>query len=305
LTWQSNMTRAQKKQYVIQLHKEGKDFKQIAQLAHMSLRDITAIIKEHQDKIERENGQLEELDNIKSKSKTTQAIKMFSEGKSPTDVVIELDLSPEEVRMIYRQYLETKNMYDFLQVYCQIKNSRYSISSFLRLHKIIEDLGMGEQQLINVLNLANHNQLELLQSKVEYLLNDVNMLTAEKTKCTNHLAILNDRRDQYMREEYMHESYLAQLREEISYLENQSRLPRLENRISGLPYNAEMYSTSSVNSSEVSTYVEDYIHPIPEDRSITPVPSNTGLATSDSSSKLIEDIAWKIFDASADDARIS
>jgi hypothetical protein len=253
---------------------------------------------------QRENGQLEELDNIKSKSKTTQAIKMFSEGKSPTDVVIE-DLSPEEVRMIYRQYLETKNMYDFLQVYCQIKNSRYSISSFLRLHKIIEDLGMGEQQLINVLNLANHNQLELLQSKVEYLLNDVNMLTAEKTKCTNHLAILNDRRDQYMREEYMYESYLAQLREEISYLENQSRLPRLENRISGLPYNAEMYSTSSVNSSEVSTYVEDYIHPIPEDRSITPVPSNTGLATSDSSSKLIEDIAWKIFDASADDARIS
>jgi hypothetical protein len=298
------MTRAQKKQYVIQLHKEGKDFKQIAQLAHMSLRDITAIIKEHQDKIERENGQLEELDNIKSKSKTTQAIKMFSEGKSPTDVVIELDLSPEEVRMIYRQYLETKNMYDFLQVYCQIKNSRYSISSFLRLHKIIEDLGMGEQQLINVLNLANHNQLELLQSKVEYLLNDVNMLTAEKTKCTNHLAILNDRRDQYMREEYIHESYLAQLREETSYLENGSKLPRLENRISGLPYNAEMYSTSSAYSNRTSTYIEDYIYPIPADRSIRPVPSNTELA-SDNSSKLIEDIAWKIFDASADDVSYS
>jgi hypothetical protein len=125
------MTRAQKKQYVIQLHEEGKDFKQIAKLAHMYLRDITAKIKEHQDKIERENGQLEELDNIKSKSKTTQAIKMFSEGKSPTDAVIELDLSPEEVRMIYRQYLETKNMYDFLQAYDQIKHSRYSISSFL------------------------------------------------------------------------------------------------------------------------------------------------------------------------------
>jgi hypothetical protein len=181
---------------------------------------------------------------------------MFSEDKSPTDVVIELDLSPEEVRIIYRQYLETKNMYDFLQVYDQIRNSRYSISSFLRLHKIVEDLGMREQQIINVLNLANHNQLELLQSKVEYLLNDVNMLTAEKTKCTNHLAILNDRRDQYMREEYMHESYLAQLREEISSLENQSRLPRLENRISGLPYNAEMYSISSAYS-RTSTYIED------------------------------------------------
>ena len=71
---------------------------------------------------------------------------------------------------------------------------------------------MGRQQLINVLNLANHNQLELLQSKVEYLANEVNMLTDEKTKCTNDLAILNDRRDEYMKAEYMHELRLQQLR---------------------------------------------------------------------------------------------
>jgi hypothetical protein len=148
--------------------------------------------------------------------------------------------------MIYRQYLETKNMYDFLQAYDQIKHSgRYSISSFLRLHRIIEDLGMGEQQLINVLNLANHNQLEHLQWKVEYLRSEAKMLIDEKTKCTNDLAILNDRRDQYMKEEYMHEGYLAQLREDISYLENRSGLPKLENRISGLPYNAEMYLGSA------------------------------------------------------------
>jgi hypothetical protein len=47
----------------------------------------------------------------------------------------------------------------------------------------------------------------------------------------------------------MHEAYLAQLREDISYLENQSGLPRSENRISGLPYNAEMYSKFDAYSS--------------------------------------------------------
>jgi hypothetical protein len=103
-----------------------------------------------------------------------------------------------------------------------------------------------------------------------------------------------------MREEYMYESYLAQLREEIANRENQSGLPRLENRISGLPYNAEMYSKFGAYSSRASTYIEDYIHPITEDRSITPVPSDMGLTGSDSSSTLIEDIAWKIFNASAD-----
>jgi hypothetical protein len=108
-----------------------------------------------------------------------------------------------------------------------------------------------------------------------------------------------------MKEEYMHEAYLAQLREDISYLENRSGLPRLENRISGLPYNTEMYSKFDAYSSRKSTYIEDYIHPIHEDRSIRPVPSNMAPSGDDSSSNLIEDIVWKIFNASADCVGIS
>jgi prefoldin subunit 5 len=74
---------------------------------------------------------------------------------------------------------------------------------------------MGEQQIINVLNLAKYNQLELLQSKVEYLANEVKMLEEEKTKCTNDMAILNNRRDEYMKAEYVYTSHLQQLGEEI------------------------------------------------------------------------------------------
>ena len=67
---------------------------------HMSFRDIGVIINKWK---ERERGQLEEND-IKSKSKTTQAIKLFSEGKTTVDVVIALDLPADQVRAIYRQY---------------------------------------------------------------------------------------------------------------------------------------------------------------------------------------------------------
>ena len=63
---------------------------------HMSFRDISAIINKYKEKIERENGQMEEKDDdIKSKSKTTQAFKLFSEGQKPTQVVIELDIKYE------------------------------------------------------------------------------------------------------------------------------------------------------------------------------------------------------------------
>ena len=86
---------------MIQLYEEDKNYKEIAKLTHKSIRDISDIIKRRQENIERENGQLEETNgdyDIKSKSKNTQAIKMFSDGNSPTDVVIELDLSPVRSR---------------------------------------------------------------------------------------------------------------------------------------------------------------------------------------------------------------
>jgi hypothetical protein len=117
------MTRDQKKQYVIQLHKENKNIRDINKLTHMSFRDIGAIIKEYEDGVERENGQLEERnDDTKSKSKTTQAIKLFSEDKNLVDVVITLDLQPDEVRDIYRQFLQLQNMHELVRVFDEMQN---------------------------------------------------------------------------------------------------------------------------------------------------------------------------------------
>jgi hypothetical protein len=74
--------------------------------------------------VERERGQLEKKDDYdtESKSKNTQAIKMFSEGKILVDIVIVLDLPPDEVREIYRQFLELNNMYKLGEVYDEMQN---------------------------------------------------------------------------------------------------------------------------------------------------------------------------------------
>ncbi|MGB7956065.1 MAG: hypothetical protein WCF23_18995 [Candidatus Nitrosopolaris sp.] len=119
----SNMTRAQKEQYVIELYKQDKTIREITQPAHMSPRDIGVIIKKVKLGVERERGQLEEKDDyeIELKSKITQAIKMFSEGKKQVDVAIELDLPADEVREIYRQFLELKNMYKLVEVYDEVE----------------------------------------------------------------------------------------------------------------------------------------------------------------------------------------
>jgi hypothetical protein len=74
------MNRVEKEEYVIQLYRENKSTREIAKLTHMSFRDIVAIIKKVKLEADGERGQLEEDDDIKSKSKTTQAIKL---GNTP------------------------------------------------------------------------------------------------------------------------------------------------------------------------------------------------------------------------------
>ena len=50
------MTRDQKERYIIELYQQGKTIREIAQLTHMSFRDIGAITNKHKDRIERENS---------------------------------------------------------------------------------------------------------------------------------------------------------------------------------------------------------------------------------------------------------
>jgi predicted nucleic acid-binding Zn-ribbon protein len=61
----------------------------------------------------------------------------------------------------------------------------------LKLHKIVKDLGLGEKEIIKVLELAKHNELERLQWKVEYLRNEVEMLENQKWNSTNQILRLN------------------------------------------------------------------------------------------------------------------
>jgi hypothetical protein len=98
-------------------------------------------------------------------------------------------------------------MYELAEVYEEI---RPYLPSFLRLHKILNDRGMGEQEIINVLELANNHQLEHLQWKVEYLRNDIDMLEIQKTKSANHLLNLNRRFDEFQGTLSRYESSLPQ-----------------------------------------------------------------------------------------------
>ena len=185
------MNREEREEYVVQLYKENNSIREIARLVHMSFRDIGVIINKAKLQSERERGYTTDEE---PRSPESKAFKMFSEGKSPVEVAIQLDLAADRVRAIYREYWELTGRYRLAQIY---DDARYDLHGLLRLHKIVKDLGMEENDVIKVLELAKHNELERLQWKVEYLRNEVNMLEMEKWKSTNQILKLNRMIDEF------------------------------------------------------------------------------------------------------------
>jgi hypothetical protein len=112
---------------------------------------------------------------------------LFSELNSPVEVAIALDLPVDQVRSIYREYWELDGMYSLAQIY---EEAKYDVHDLLRLHKIVKDIGLEKQDIINVLDLVKHNQLQSLQSKAESLRDEINMLDIEKTRYTHRIVIL-------------------------------------------------------------------------------------------------------------------
>ncbi len=181
------MNREEREEYVIRLYKEGRTVRQIAELVHMSFRNTGVII----NKVKAERGYTTDEE---PKSPEAKAFKLFSEGKSPVEVAIALDEPGDRVRAIYREYWDLTGRYKLAQI-CD--EARYNLSNLLKLDKIVRDLGMGEKEIIKVLELAKHNELENLQWKAEYLRNEVNTLENEKWKSTNQILKLNTMTDEF------------------------------------------------------------------------------------------------------------
>jgi DNA-binding CsgD family transcriptional regulator len=95
-------TREEKEKLVLDLYNQGKSTREIAEEARMSFRDIGTILNKA---IEEKKTSKEQTDKV---TKSTQAYKLFSEGKSPVQVAIALNIAlnirEPEVTKFYVEY---------------------------------------------------------------------------------------------------------------------------------------------------------------------------------------------------------
>lgn len=159
-----DLNRNEKEQLIVDLYNNGSTYREIAQKARISLRDIKGI--------------LDKANGVQTLSKSSQAYRMFSEGKSPMEVAIALNMRESEVTQLYKESWTLKQIYDLNSIYLE---TRGDLASFVRLYKLSKESGLNAEHVVSILRLVDDNNLLRLEEKYHNLKLEVESLE-EMTK---------------------------------------------------------------------------------------------------------------------------
>jgi hypothetical protein len=139
-----------------------------------------------------ENNEIKSSD-MNNKSKATQALNLFLQGKRTVQVAIELDLTASEVEEMQQEYWVLTKLDELALVYMEIKNH---LDLFLRLfHELKKSKLTNKKNIETVLRYAS--DLPSLENKFRGLANTVLDLEIKKKELSAQLVDLAQAINQY------------------------------------------------------------------------------------------------------------
>jgi hypothetical protein len=183
------LSRTEKEQRIIELYKQCKTIREIAQDVHMSFGDIGAIIRKVTG-FQGDNNKPKEQDKVPvtTLSKDTQSFALFSQGKRPIEVAIKLDLKADVVDKLYQQFWRLEGLHQLNMAYKEIR--RY-LPSFLTLFRIMKQQRMmTEQDVVDALRFGK--ELPYLKDQFELLVEEINSLEYKKNNSKTVLSALQN-----------------------------------------------------------------------------------------------------------------
>jgi len=140
------LNKFEKHDLILKLLSEGKTYRDICHIAHVSSRDIKPIAKEYERKkrLETKKEENNQQSTTKKPSLSSQAFKLFSDGKTQVQVAIDLNLDFEKVRKYWTEFLRLRNMKKLYNIYTENEfhlDSLFRIDYFLLRNNIpIKDI---------------------------------------------------------------------------------------------------------------------------------------------------------------------
>ena len=149
-----HLNKFEKRDLILRLLKEGKTYREICHIAHVSPGQIKPISKEYERKKRLETNKRKEKNNqIKKPSISSQAFILFKEGKQIDDVKVLLDIPFKLADRYWRQYLKSIGMFEAFEFY---QENSYDIPTFLSINIFMKRNNISGNDVVNVLRDANN-----------------------------------------------------------------------------------------------------------------------------------------------------
>ena len=188
------LTRQEKEKLIEDLYNQGKTYQQIAKEARVSVRDIKPALEKAEKEKEKKLGianQVREERSHKQQKPSSQAYRLFAQGKTPLDVASELNNREVEATKYYREYWKLKRLYRLDQIYEDVKDD---IIHIIRLHRRMKAAHIGIEEVINFIKIAN-NDLPAVEHKYQSIKRHVNSLESGKINECKTLHLIQSQID--------------------------------------------------------------------------------------------------------------
>ena len=149
------LNKFEKQDLVLRLLKEGKTYREICSIAHVSPRDIKPIEKEYYRKkrLETKKGKENNQETTTKKpSISTQAFILYQEGKKIDEVKVLLDIPFKFAIKYWVQYLKSIRMFEAFEFY---QDHSYDIPTLLSINTFMKRNNISGNNVVNVLREAN------------------------------------------------------------------------------------------------------------------------------------------------------
>jgi hypothetical protein len=171
------LNKFEKRDLILRLLKEGKIYREICHIAHVSPRDIKPIAKEYERKKRLETNKRKEKKNqTKKPSISSQAFILFKEGKQIDEVKILLDIPFKFAVRYWRQYLKSIRMFESFEFY---QECQYDLPTLLSINNFINRNNVDGKDIANVLRQAK--TIANLQLHLTIIKNEIERLKQTKS----------------------------------------------------------------------------------------------------------------------------
>jgi hypothetical protein len=185
------LNKEKKENDVINLYfKEKKTYRYISQILRMSLRDISAIIKREEQKRAGSPSATSvetKAEQIHPSITEVATYKLFSEGKDPIQVAIELNLIQQDVTLFQRGYWKLKQLDQLNQIY---EKTNGNLLTFLELYELAKKDGLDTEQVLKAVNIAD-GKLPFIESRYKECQNQVDRLEYKTQTLQDEIAFKN------------------------------------------------------------------------------------------------------------------